>query len=120
MTRLDAEILADPSVVLLQDVVILTKRMALPFFWKQDALQIRMTREANAKHVEDLALKPVRDRPDGNEAGNFFVCRQWNLQAQARVVREGIENSDEIEAFFAARPVNGCVILEQVELLFVA
>src|SRR5271165_1865641 len=79
-----------------------------------------MTRKTDAKHVEDFALEPVRNRPDRHETSGSFVCGQRNLQAQPRVVRERIKNGDEIEAFFATRPVDGGIVLEQVEFLFVA
>ena len=60
---LDRIALGDERLALIVRVV-LAQRMALELRVHEDAAQIRMPVEADAEHVEDLALAPVRGLPD--------------------------------------------------------
>src|ERR1041385_70825 len=59
LAALDTQVLPHPSIILLNDSVVLAQRMALPFFRQQDALHVRMAREFYAEHIEHFALQPV-------------------------------------------------------------
>src|SRR5689334_23106349 len=51
------QVLLHPSVVLLQNRVVLAQRETLPFLGQQNAPHVGMAREFDAEHVEDLALQ---------------------------------------------------------------
>ena len=55
------------------DGIILAQRMAFPVFRHHDARQVRMSVEANAEQVEDLALEEICARPDRTSAN-----RRWH------------------------------------------
>ena len=120
LAALDAEIFPDPGGVLLENVVILAERMPLPLIGKQNALEIGMAAEGDAEEIEDFALEPVGGRPDGNECGGLLVSAERDFQAKAGVVGEGIKLCNEVETLYAARPINGGVILKQIEFFIVA
>src|SRR3984885_12114978 len=92
LTALDAEVLANPIGILLQNVVILAQRIALPFVGHQNTGQVRMAFEDDSKHVVAFAFQPVRSRPDFADAGDRFVFASMGFQADALVLRERIQN----------------------------
>jgi hypothetical protein len=120
LAALDTEIFPDPGGVLLKNVVVLAKRVALPLVGEQNALQVGMATKGDAKEVEDFALEPIGGGPDGDEAAGLFIGAEWNFQTQPRVVSEGIELRNEIAPLLAARPVDGGVVFKQIEFFFVA
>ena len=68
LSALDPQVFLHPGVVLLQDVVVLAQREALPLVRQQDALQVGMAGELDAEHVVDFALQPVGRGPDAHHA----------------------------------------------------
>ena len=60
----DSEVLVNPGLILQFDVVVFPQRVPVPVIRQQDALQVGMAAELNAKHVKDLALHPVGRLPD--------------------------------------------------------
>src|SRR5580658_8900804 len=75
LAALNVQVVAYPILVHGQDRGVLAKREALPFVGKQNALQIGMACEANAEHVEDLALEPIRSREEPSDGNGFLVKR---------------------------------------------
>src|ERR1035441_3219816 len=70
LAAFDAQILLHPAHVLLQDAVILAQRVTLPVFRHQNAPQVRVAGEADAEHVEHLALQPIgRQVPPDRKSG---------------------------------------------------
>src|SRR6266516_961501 len=57
--------------------------VALPVVIHQDALEVRMTSDADAHQVPGLALVPVGGRPDGDNARHRLVLVQVDLDAHA-------------------------------------
>src|SRR5271168_3695010 len=102
----DSQVLAHPGRVLLQNVVILAQRIAFPLVRQQDALQIRMPFENNSKHVEALALEPVRRRPHFADARHRLVLARVSLQTHPLVLRERVQNQDHVEPLLAIWPVH--------------
>ena len=74
--------------------------MPLPAFGQQDALQIRMSFEANAEHVIHFALQPVRRRPNGNRTWQRLAIGNQRLHPNAFVPRKRVENPDRIKRLF--------------------
>src|ERR1022692_4924028 len=108
-----------PLVVLLQDAVILAQGMSLPAIGQQDALHVGMPVKLDAEHVEDLALQPVRSRPDGNGAGQARAIQDLRFYANALVARERIKHPDHVELLLAPCVVHGPVVNTIVKLLFI-
>src|SRR6266436_2519861 len=104
LTAFNSKILPDPGGVLLQDVVILPERIALPFVGQQNALQIRMAGENNSEHVKHFALQPVCRRPDFHRARHFFSVGRPHLQPQPLVLRERIKIEHHVDAISASWP----------------
>src|SRR5215203_2980542 len=59
--------------------IVLPLRKALPVFGHQDAPPIGVRREVHAEHVVDLALEPVRGRPDAAHRRHRLVFPGANL-----------------------------------------
>ena len=53
--------------------IILAKRMSLPALIHQNAAKVGVARELDAEHVPNLALGPVRARPNRDRRRNFFA-----------------------------------------------
>src|SRR5271170_5335815 len=83
LAALDAQVLANPIGVLLQNVVILAQWISLPFIGHQDAGQLRMAFEDHSKHVVAFALEPVCGGPDFAHAGHGFVFAGVSFQPHA-------------------------------------
>src|SRR5271157_469475 len=60
LAAFDSQVFLHPSVVLLEDSVILAQRISLPLFRQQDAPHVRVARKGDPEHIEDLPLQPVR------------------------------------------------------------
>src|SRR5262249_9449746 len=54
LTALDVQVLLHPSLVLLNNTVLLPQRITLPVFGKQDAPHVGMSREFDAEHIVDF------------------------------------------------------------------
>src|SRR5580658_7067758 len=89
LTAIDSQVFFYPRLILSQDVVVLAQRIAHPFFRQQHAAQIRVAIKADAEHVENFALQPIRHRPDGNERACSFTFAEVRLQAEPHVLRKG-------------------------------
>src|SRR2546422_2925542 len=59
LAALYAHVFLHPTLILLNDAVVLAQRVALPLFGQQNPRHVGMTRELDAEHIEDLALQPV-------------------------------------------------------------
>src|SRR5580704_2559378 len=88
LPALDAQVFAHPGLILLQNVVILPQRIALPLFRQQQTLQVRMPFKNDAEHVVDLALQPIGRRPDAFHACDRFVFPKQRLDAEALILRK--------------------------------
>src|SRR2546425_478879 len=120
LPALDAQVAAPRGGTLGQDVVVLARRAPLPLFGQQDARQVGMTLEMNAKHVKSFTLEPIRHAPDSRDAGHRLVLPGMNFQAQAFIFHKGVEVQNNVEAFFALRPVHRGEVGQHVKLLLVA
>src|SRR5713226_5713041 len=109
-----------PLIVLLQDSVVLAQGMALPAVRKQNALEVRMSIELDAEHVEGLALQPVGRRPEGDRTWQALAIGDERLHADALVARKRIEHPDHVELFLALGIMHGGDVDAVVELLPVA
>src|SRR5579872_1793525 len=76
--------------------------------------------EANAKHVENLALQPIRRCPDRDRAGYILAVPYHRFHANSLVSRERIQNPDQIELFFPVGIVHRGDIHAVIKLLPVA
>src|SRR5580704_18609565 len=94
--------------------------MALPAVGQQNALQVGMSIETDAKHVIHFALQPVRSRPDGNYAGRAGAVSDHRLDAHALIALEGVKNPDQIELLLPLRIVQGGDVDEVIELFLIA
>ena len=79
------EIFPDPPGVLLQNAVILSQGMSLPFFRQQNPAEVRVMLKPDPEHVERFALEPVGHSPDGNNALDRLAIAQRDLYAQPLV-----------------------------------
>src|SRR5215471_21711045 len=68
----------------------------------------------DAKHVVNLALKPIRRCPDAYYTFDRLPFLDSNLDAKIFVLRMRIKDVNNLE-FFSLRPVNGGFISEIVE-----
>src|SRR5215831_13917441 len=64
LPRIDSKMLSHPLHILQPDVVVLTERKADPVLRQQNSAEMRVIGVLHAEHVVDLALEPVRGRPD--------------------------------------------------------
>src|SRR5208283_3579934 len=88
LPALDPHVLLHPARVLLQDAVILAQRVTLPVFRHQNAPQVRMAGEADAEHIEHLALQPIRRQVHAGCGARFKSIRNLRLDTHALVVRK--------------------------------
>src|SRR5689334_10991901 len=99
LPALDPQVDLYPLLVLLNDAVILAQRVALPAVGEQDALQVGMSFEADAEHVEDFTLQPVGRWPDGNGAGYRLRLGIRGFDPNTFIERERIQNPNQFELF---------------------
>src|ERR1039458_3001509 len=59
LSAFDAQVLPNPALVLLNNRIILSQRVALPLFGHEDAAHVRVPGELDAEHIEHLAFQPV-------------------------------------------------------------
>src|SRR5438445_7542986 len=59
LPALDVQVLPHPSIVLLDDAILFSQRIALPLLRQQNAAHIRMAFELDPEHVEEFPLHPV-------------------------------------------------------------
>ena len=82
----------------------------------QDAAQIRMPWEADAHHVENLALVPVCGRPDRRDGGDLrIVLRGAQLEAEGDILRQGVKLIDQFEARVFAHVIDAGDIDQEIE-----
>ena len=74
-----------------------------------------MVRELDAEHVVDLALQPVGRGVDGGRGGGLLAFVDLELDADALVALEAVEDVDDVEARSRLRPVDGGDVDEVVE-----
>src|SRR5678810_1002488 len=106
-----------PLVVLLNNAVVLAKRMSLPAIGQKDALHVRMARELDSEHVEDFALEPIGGGPDGNRTWRHLAFGDLGLHPHPLVVRVRVENPHQVEGLFTLRVMHGRKIDAIIELL---
>src|SRR5579863_2818220 len=87
LAALDSQVDLHPFIVLLQDAVVFAQGIPLPSLGQQNALHVGMPVKLDAKHIEDLALQPVRRRPDGHGTGNALAVKDLRLHPNALVTR---------------------------------
>src|SRR5205814_10523252 len=119
LPALNPEVNLYPLLILLNDAVIFSQRMTLPAFRQQNALQVGMSLEADAKHVVNFTLQPVGSRPDRNCAGHRFAIGEHRLHANALVISEGRENPDHIKLISATGTMYRCDVHAVIEQLLV-
>src|SRR5690348_9241809 len=89
--------------------VILAQWMSHPVVWHLDTPQVWMPGEANAEEVEDLALVPVRRRPDARHRRRLrlwlLIVAYLNLETHDRASRERHQVIHHIVARLALQPV---------------
>src|ERR1017187_4678999 len=90
LTAFDTQVFLHPAIVLLDNSVILTQRVALPLLGKQDAAHVRMARELDAEHVEYFALQPICREVHVDRGFGLIALGDVGLDAHAFVAREAI------------------------------
>src|SRR6185369_14993055 len=60
LAAFDIQVFLHPSIVLLENPVVLAQRISLPLCGQQDAAHVGVAGEFDAEHVEDFAFQPVR------------------------------------------------------------
>jgi len=93
----------DPA---LRRVVVLTQGVALKGLVGEDAAEVRVPVEADAVHVEDLALVPVEAFEDAGAGRHRLILADAHLQPHALVLRQRVELVHHVEAPVAARVVD--------------
>src|ERR1700747_1314649 len=88
LPALDAQVFAHPGLILLQNVVILPQRIALPLFRQQQTLQVRMALKDDAEHVVHFPLQPIGGRPDAFHSCHRLVFPKQRLDTEALILRE--------------------------------
>src|SRR4029077_14171905 len=87
----------------------------------QDTAQIGMTVKLDSHHVVNLALMPVRGRPDvGNGIDRSGIFRQFELQSHMEAERYRIELVNDLETRFLAEIVDAGDVDQIVERKVVA
>src|SRR5215472_1488093 len=115
----NAQVLLYPADILLDDVVVLAERIALPLVGQKDARQIGMSSKNDPKHVKRFALQPIGGRPNSGNARDRFAIASPSLHPQALILCEGIKVEHHVKALFALGPIHGRQVGKQVELFFV-
>src|SRR3990172_4856426 len=83
----------------LVDRVVLSERMADELVVHQDALQIRMSVEADAEHVPDLPLEPVRTGPHRRQGIDLRIrFFDRDLDSQPMLEGQGKQMADDHKA----------------------
>src|SRR6266446_310503 len=120
LTAFNSKIFAYPGGILLQDVVVLPQRIALPLVGQQNAFQIRVPRKNNSKHVKRFSLQPICGWPNADNTGHFFSIRGVHFQPQPLVFWEGVQIKNHVKPLLTIGQIDRCQIGEHVEFLFVA
>ncbi len=95
--------------------VVLAQGMSLPVFGHQDAAQVGVSFEANAKEVEDFALVVVGARPDrGNGLDRRIGTGDEGSQADALLIRVRKNVVAQLEARLRREPVDRRHVFEEV------
>src|SRR5436305_6534354 len=118
VAALDTQILPYPLIVLLKNTVILAQRMALPFFGQQNSRHIRVPRELDAEHVEDLALEPVGGQVDFHRGLGLVAVSDMRFHSQPLVPRKAVTNVDHVETLGALGPIHRRDIYQVIEIGF--
>src|SRR5438132_7254481 len=96
LAALYAHVFLHPSLILLNDAVVLSQRVALPLFGQQNPRHVGMTRELDAEHIEDLALQPVGGQVDVHRGLRFVAIfaasGDVGFHAHPFVTRVAIQN----------------------------
>src|SRR5688572_5409876 len=92
LAAFDAQILPYPSIVLLDDAVLLAQRIALPLLRHQDTAHVGMAFELDSEHVEHLALEPVRRQVDTHGRVWLHAVGNRSLHAHAIVSCEAVSD----------------------------
>src|SRR5258708_13495420 len=91
--------------------------MAFPILREEDAAQIRMSREADAEKIENLALQPIGARPDRNKRiHDGIVSRQADAKPDSVAPGDGDEAVVHFEARLELETVSASGIGEEVKL----
>src|SRR5512140_3397973 len=97
LPALNPQVLLDPDLVLLQDRVVLAERVTPPSIRHEDAAHVGVTGELDAEHVEHFALQPVGRQVHVNGGGGLEAVGDSDLEADPLIVREAVQDVDEIE-----------------------
>src|SRR5689334_3581608 len=97
--------------ILQRELIILPQGMAFPVLGEQDAEQLRVVGEPDAREVEDFALVPVGGGPDRRDRRNLrqlarlivLPARQDQLDREAVALREALKVIDDLRVRLEAR-----------------
>jgi hypothetical protein len=91
--------------------------MAFPVFGEEDAAQIRMTGEANAEKVENLALEPVGARPNRDKRiHDSIAAGESDAETNLVAPRDGDEVVVHFETRLKGKTVDAGGVREKIKL----
>src|SRR5919204_6218990 len=119
--RLEAfELLVAEDDWLTERHVVLPKREAFPGLGHQDAPQVGMAIELDAKEIPGFALVPVCRRPDRRQAGHMRIRHARRaLDPDPRAIGEGPNLPDDGEAWVSSRPIDRGVVEEVIKAFLI-
>src|SRR5438477_3153786 len=79
--------------------------MPQPSVRREDPLEIGVSGEPDAEHVEDLALHEIGAAPDGRRAGNALLLVHARLEKEAAIEGRRIDDVDDLEPGLVRRTV---------------
>src|SRR5215475_1021682 len=74
--------------------------MTFPAFRQEDALQVGVTIELDAEHVEYFPLQPVRGGPDGRRCWKRLAVGDHGFHAHPFISLKRIEYPDQVKLLF--------------------
>jgi hypothetical protein len=96
---------------------IAAKWSAFKLVGKQNAPQVGVTFEVNAKEVKDFALKPIRARPNGHHGINVgMLAACGSTQRNASAQGNGNQLVVQFESWLDGKTIDARDIAQQVEL----
>src|ERR1035437_10022574 len=116
LAAFDSQVFLHPALVLLENSVVFTQRVALPLVGHQDAPHVGVPREFDAEHIVDFALQPVGGQVYAHRRLRLKPVRDKDLDAHPLVAREAIQDVDHIEALGALGPIHRRDVHQVVEI----
>src|SRR5207344_1255012 len=103
--------------VLVADRVLLAKRVPWPIGGEQNSPQVGMAFKQDPEHVVNLALHPVRSRPDCGDRWARFAVNYRQLQTHSAVLGDRVKEQNYIELLaLPIRPMDGSQIGAHFEI----